>query len=58
MKHCSLADYIGDEAEVESDCSKDEEDNEECEQEPEGMDEAKKINLKKKILSITILFLL
>ena len=44
MKHFSLADYIEDEAEVESDCSKDEEDNEECEQEPEGIDEAKKIS--------------
>ena len=41
MKHFSLADYIEDEAEVESDCSKDEEDNEECEQEPEGIDEAR-----------------
>ena len=30
MKHFSLADYIEDEAEVESDCSKDEEDNEEA----------------------------
>ena len=47
-KHFSLADYIEDEAEVESNCSKDEEDIEECEQEQEGIDEAKKINLKKR----------
>lgn len=46
-KHFSLADYIDDEAEAESNCSKDEEEIDESEQAEEGIDEEKKVNLKK-----------